>query len=256
MEATAPTLIQSLQRGMKVIDTIAERGPLTARSISDSTGIVLATAYHLLRTLIHEGYLCRIEDGRYALGPQFECVAQLEGRARDYRLVREVMAQLSAATRSHVLIGILEQGDIEVWSMVEYPCAPRIECWPGMLLPGHATAIGKSILSRMSTCERERYLSRNPLQAYTSHTITTTSRLQYQLSDAPLTVSEQEFSYGITCAASALHHADALASVGISYASNRSRRVRSELDEHLLRATAAISNLLSDSRVPPRRIVA
>ncbi|MEE6140140.1 IclR family transcriptional regulator C-terminal domain-containing protein [Mycobacterium sp. 050128] len=244
-----PTLIQSLQRGMRFIETIAERGPLTAKSISDSTGIVLPTAYHLLRTLIHEGYLCRSEAGCYALGPQFMSVAQLEGRARDYRLVREAMAQLSGATRSHVLIGRLNHGEVKVWSVIEHPCAPRIECWPGMRLPGHATAIGKSILSRMPDAERDDYFRRNPLNACTSHTVTNLSRLEGGWADGLLSTSEQEFCYGVACAATPMVDVDWLASVGISYAANRSRRARAELDEHLLRAAAVISNLLCHSQV-------
>src|SRR5689334_1439611 len=108
---------------MKLIDIVAERGPLTAKSRSDSTGIVVATVYRLVRTLVHEGYLVRTQDGRYGLGSQFASVAELEGRARDYRLVREAMARLTAATRSHVMIGGLMHGEVEIWSMVEHPAA-------------------------------------------------------------------------------------------------------------------------------------
>jgi IclR family transcriptional regulator, acetate operon repressor len=254
--ATPPTLIQSLQRGMKVIDTIAERGPLNAKSVSECTGIVLATVYHLLHTLVHEDYLCRLQDGRYALGSQFVSVAQLEGRARDYRLIREAMGQLSAATRAHVLIGILTRGEVEVWSIVEHRGGPRIECWPGARLPGHATSVGKSILSRMSEAQRKQYYRRNPLRAYTSHTITDASRLERQLTGEPLCVSEQELGYGVTCVAAPLQDADLLASVAISYAANRSHRSRAEADVHLVRFAEVISNLLSHSRVPATHIVA
>lgn len=256
VEVTAPTLIQSLQRGMKLLDTIAERGPLTARSLSDSTGMVIATIYRLVRTLVHEGYLERAWDGRYMLGPQFACVAELEGRARDYRLVREAMSHLANATRSHVLIGGLIQGEVEVWSMIEHSTAPRIDCWPGVHLPGHATAVGKCILAQVEANQREAYLSRNPLHSYTCHTIGTKSRLERQLDTRRLSISDQEFRYGVTCIATLLPGASVPAALGLAYASNRPVSTAGELEGMLLPAASKISNLLAHSRVSHNRGVA
>ncbi|MGU3654927.1 IclR family transcriptional regulator [Mycolicibacterium sp. A43C] len=256
MDATAPTLIQSLQRGMKLVDTVAERGPMTAKSLSDSTGIVVATVYRLVRTLVHEGYLARTQDGRYVLGSQFASVAELEGRARDYRLVREAMARLAAATRSHVMIGGLIHGEVEVWSMVEHPAAPQIDCWPGVHLPGHATAIGKSILAHAGTAQREAYLAQNPLHSYTCHTIETSSRLEHHLVARPLSISEQEFRYGVTCLAAPLADASMPAALGLASCSGRSARSQDELEECLLPAAAKISKLLVHNRITRARVVA
>lgn len=249
MDTSAPTLIQSLQRGMKLVDVVAERGPLTARSLSDSTGIVIGTVYRLVRTLVHEEYLARTHDGRYVLGSQFATVAELEGRARDYRLVREAMTRLATATRSHVMIGGLIHGEVEVWSMVEHPAAPRIDCWPGVRLPGHATAVGKSILAQAESGQREAYLSQNPLHRYTCHTIKTSSRLERQLASPALSISDQEFRYGVTCIAAQLAVASTPAALGLAYSSNRSVRAQGELENILLPAASKISNLLSHNRV-------
>jgi IclR family acetate operon transcriptional repressor len=254
--ATAPTLIQSLQRGLKVVEAINQNGPLTAKSISELTGIVLPTAYHLLRTLIHEDYLCRLADGRYDLGPQLISVAQLESRARTHRLVREVMSELSAETKATVLIGLLEAHEIVAWNVVEHPCAPRIECGPGQRLPGHATAVGKSILSQMPPIEREDYLRRNPLQSFTSQTIATARRVNTDETADHLAFSEQEFMYGVSCVATALDGMHELAAIGASYSSTRSARARAETQELLIGATSSITNILSINSVPRHRVVA
>ncbi len=256
MDATAPTLIQSLQRGMKLIDIVAERGPVTAKSLSESTGIVGATVYRLVRTLVYEGYLARTQDGRYVLGPQFASVAELEGRARDYRLVREAMARLAAATRSHVMVGGLIHGEVEVWNIVEHPAAPQIDCWPGVRIPGHATAIGKNILAHAGAAQREAYLRQKPLHSYTSHTIETSSRLERHLMAGPLSISDQEFRYGVTCIAAPLADASMPAALGLASPSGRSVRTKDELEEHLLPAAAKISKLLVHSRVTRNRDVA
>ena len=256
MDASAPTLIQSLQRGMRLVEIVAERGPVTAKSLSDSTGIVVATVYRLAQTLVYEGYLARTRDGRYVLGSQFASVAELEGRARDYRLVREAMARLAAATRSHVMIGGLLHGEVEVWSMAEHPAAPQIDCWPGVHLPGHATAIGKSILAHAGTAQRETFLAQHPLRSYTCHTIETSSRLEPHLVARPLSISDQEFRYGVTCLAAPLADASMPAALGLALRSGRSVRAQDEIEEHLLTAAAKISKLLLHNRLTRTRVVA
>ncbi len=256
VDARAPTLIQSLQRGMRVIDVVAERGPSTAKSLSESTGLVVATVYRLVRTLVYEGYLSRTQDGRYVLGPQFASVAELEGRARDYRLVRDAMARLATATRSHVMIGGLIHGEVEVWSIVEHPAAPQIDCWPGVRLPGHATAIGKNILAHAGAAQREAYLAQNPLRSYTSHTIETGSCLERHLMACTLSISDQEFRYGVTCMATPLADASMPAALGLAYSTGRSVRAKDELGERLLPAAETISKLLARSRLTRSRDVA
>ncbi|MCQ0020910.1 helix-turn-helix domain-containing protein [Actinomadura madurae] len=53
------TLIQSLQRGLRLVEAVVEQGPMTARTLSKATGLGMPTTYHLLRTLVYEGYLER-----------------------------------------------------------------------------------------------------------------------------------------------------------------------------------------------------
>ena len=110
--APSPTLIQSLQRGMHLVAAVTEHGPLTARVLSETTGIVLPTTYHLLRTLVHEGYLRHSAGGQYALGAQLTSVTQLESRARSLRLVREEMSELAQEARVSVSIGVVRGADI------------------------------------------------------------------------------------------------------------------------------------------------
>ena len=55
--------------------------------------IGLATAYHLLRTLAHEGYATRLPDGMWVLG---ERVRDLHGRTENQRLLARVRPALAA----------------------------------------------------------------------------------------------------------------------------------------------------------------
>ncbi|MEV8154761.1 helix-turn-helix domain-containing protein, partial [Streptomyces fradiae] len=55
---TAPTLIGSVQRALRLLEAVgAHADGAPAKQLARETGLPLATAYHLLRTLTHEGYL-------------------------------------------------------------------------------------------------------------------------------------------------------------------------------------------------------
>jgi len=254
--APTPTLIQSLQRGLHVIEVVTAEGPLTAKSISEQTGIVLPTAYHLLRTLIHEGYLCRLGDGRYGLGRQILSLTQLERRARSHRLIRDVMAELSVAAKASILVGVAGPADIVVRAVVGHPCTPRFDCWPGMSIPGHATAIGKSILLRMTPVELDAYVQQHPLRAYTSQTRVTLRRLRRDTARGAVAICDQEYMYGVSSVAAALDGTEDLAALGAVYSSNRSVRAREEVCDLLTEAAARISSVAPGVDVLTRSIVA
>jgi IclR family acetate operon transcriptional repressor len=98
--ATQPTLINSVVRALNLLDAVgSEPGPVTAKRLARGADLPLATTYHLLRTLVHEGYLDRLEGG-YVLG---ERVSTLAGR--------RVLAALSDDARgddlaSHPLVDL------------------------------------------------------------------------------------------------------------------------------------------------------
>ncbi len=64
----APTLIGSVQHALRLLEAVgAHHGGAPAKQLARETGLPLATAYHLLRTLVHEGYLRR-QQGVFVLG--------------------------------------------------------------------------------------------------------------------------------------------------------------------------------------------
>ena len=62
------SMVRSLQRGLQLINAVGETGPAHAKQLARTTEMPLATAYHLLRTLLHDGYVARLDDGSYVLG--------------------------------------------------------------------------------------------------------------------------------------------------------------------------------------------
>lgn len=71
MADTEKSLVRSLQRGLQIINVVAAEGPLHVKRIARAVKLPLPTAYHLLRTLVHDDYLVRLDDGSYVLGDRF-----------------------------------------------------------------------------------------------------------------------------------------------------------------------------------------
>lgn len=69
MTSDKQSMVRSLQRGLQLMNAVGEQGPVHAKQLARSTGVPLATVYHLLRTLLHDRYVVRLEDGSYVLGP-------------------------------------------------------------------------------------------------------------------------------------------------------------------------------------------
>lgn len=68
-------LVRSLQRGLQLLNAVGEQGPANAKQLARQTATPLATSYHLLRTLAHDGYVVRLSDGTYILGERIGQVA-------------------------------------------------------------------------------------------------------------------------------------------------------------------------------------
>ena len=168
----APTLIQSVQRALRVLEVIGEHdGRARAKEIARGAGLPLATTYHLLRTCAHEGWLQRLDDGSYVLGHRIDVVRDQGTAARGVALARPALEWLRDELGGAVYLARWTDGEIVVVEIVDSARAPRIDLWVGMHDAGHATALGKCILGQLPPDERDDYLSRHPLHDLTPRTV-------------------------------------------------------------------------------------
>ncbi|CAN3131209.1 helix-turn-helix domain-containing protein [Mycobacterium sp. smrl_JER01] len=87
MASPEKTLVRSLQRGLQIINVVAAEGPIHAKLVARTVQLPLPTAYHLLRTLVHDDYLVRLDDGSYVLGESCRAVAAHASGARELQCV-------------------------------------------------------------------------------------------------------------------------------------------------------------------------
>jgi DNA-binding IclR family transcriptional regulator len=92
---SAPTLIQSVQRALRLVEIIAEHeGRARAKELARAAGLPLATTYHLLRTCAHEGWLQRLDDGSYVLGHRLDLIRDHGSAARNLARTRPALEWL------------------------------------------------------------------------------------------------------------------------------------------------------------------
>ncbi|MEV5432649.1 IclR family transcriptional regulator [Streptomyces sp. NPDC052701] len=243
-----PTLITSVQRAFRLLEAVsAHENGAPAKQLARETGLPLATAYHLLRTLVNDGYVRKLDDGGFVLGDKLQA---LHGAARGQTLlsrVRPTLAALRDDLATAAYLTFYEDGEIRIADIVDGPRAPRTDLWVGFADAGHATALGKSVLRELDEEARKDYLSRHHLADLTPRTITSPPELLRRIDSspvAPAVTDLQEYSLGTVCVAVPVYRGDTLGSLGVSLPADRLPRleeVRTRLIPVASRVTRALS---------------
>ncbi|MFE2520744.1 IclR family transcriptional regulator [Streptomyces mirabilis] len=228
-----PTLIMSVQRAFRLLEAVgAHENGVPAKHLARETGLPLATTYHLLRTMVHDGYVRKLDDGGFVLGDK---VQSLHTSGRGQALlgrVRPTLAALRDEIAAAAYLTFYEDGEIRVAEIVDSPRAPRVDLWVGMEDAGHATALGKCVLRELDDESREDYLSRHPLADLTPRTITSPLELLRRLDSSPMAPAVtdlEEYSLGTVCVAVPVYSGETLGSLGVSLPVNRLSRLEEVL---------------------------
>lgn len=244
----SPTLITSVQRAFRLLEAAsAHRNGAPAKQLARETGLPLATAYHLLRTLVHDGYLRKLDDGAFVLGERVQGLHTAGSGQALLSRVRPALSALRDELSSAAYLTFYEDGEIRVAEIVDGPRSPRAELWVGFEDAGHATALGKSVLRELDEEARREYLSRHPLNDLTPRTITRAPELIRRLEAsrlAPAVTDVEEYALGIVCVAVPVYSGDTLGSLGVSMPKDRLHRL-DEVRERLLPAAGRVTRGLS-----------
>ncbi|WP_246341722.1 IclR family transcriptional regulator [Streptomyces physcomitrii] len=224
----APTLIGSVQRAMRLLETAARHtGGAPAKQLAREAGLALPTAYHLLRTLVHEGYLRR-EQGVFVLGSAAERLGS--GAAAQSRRARigKTLDDCCELLGVPLYFAVYRQGEIEVVSVAERPGYRAVEEWADFRATAHAHALGQCLLSQLDPDARRDHLDRYPVQALTPYTVrderTLLARLERVPRMQPVT-ERQEYAVGTVCAAIPITAGATAAAVALSLPAHQARRL-------------------------------
>ncbi|MCF0080379.1 IclR family transcriptional regulator [Streptomyces lomondensis] len=218
----------SVQRAMRLLETVAghEYGA-PAKQLARETGLALPTTYHLLRTLVHEGYLRR-EKGLFFLGESAERLSSSGARQKRRSTVVDALAHWRDVLGVPVYYAVYREGEIEVMCVSDTPGTPAVEEWADFRETGHAHAIGQCLLSQLDEEARRDHLDRYPVQPLTPYTVRDNHSLLRRLERLrrmePVT-ERQEYALGAVCAAIPLTLGTTAATVAISLPAHQEDRL-------------------------------
>jgi DNA-binding IclR family transcriptional regulator len=204
---------------MRLLETVAahEQGA-PAKQLARQTGLALPTTYHLLRTLVHEGYLRR-DSGLFHLGDAAERLSRRVARQKRRSSVAEALAHWHDAVGAPLYCARYRDGEIEVLGVADSEESPAVDEWADFRATGHAHAIGQCLLSQLDEEARRDHLARYPVQALTPYTVENErvllTRLAASRHGEPV-IERQEYALGTVCAAIPIRIGTLVAAVAVS----------------------------------------
>lgn len=129
----------------------AQPGPVAAAAIAREVGLPRSTTYHLLDTLVHEGYVVHLpEERRYGLGlSSYELASGYSRQAPLQRLARLPLAALVDRCGHNAHLSVLHGN--EVVYLIEERAAgrPPLVTDVDVRLPAALTASGRAMLAAL-----------------------------------------------------------------------------------------------------------
>ncbi|MER8068356.1 helix-turn-helix domain-containing protein [Streptomyces sp. NPDC094034] len=224
----APTLIGSVQRALRLLESASSHPDgAPAKQLAREAGLPLPTAYHLLRTLAHEGYLRR-EKGVFLLGDAVQRLAHGDGQQNRRSKITESLGRWHDATGLPVYFAIYDDGEIDLVSVADSPAAPAVAHGADIRETGHAHALGQCLLSRLDEESRRDHLDRYPVRPLTPYSVPDRRTLLERLGSLPPAepvVERQEYRLGTVCAAVPIQAGDSAGSVAISVPLHQQERL-------------------------------
>jgi DNA-binding IclR family transcriptional regulator len=198
-----------------------------AKQLARETGLALPTAYHLLRTLVHEGFLRR-DRGLFFLGESAERLSSNAAGQKRRSAIAEALALWRDSIGVPVYYALYRDGEIQVMCVSDTLGNPAVEEWADFRETGHAHAIGQCLLSQLDEDARRDHLERYPVQTITPYTVGDNGallrRLERMQRMAPV-IERQEYALGTACAAIPITVGTTAATVAISLPSHQADRL-------------------------------
>ncbi|MEU8591101.1 helix-turn-helix domain-containing protein [Streptomyces sp. NPDC048664] len=245
------TLIGSVQRAMRLLEAVADHEyGAPAKQLAREVGLALPTAYHLLRTLTHEGYLRR-EKGLFFLGEAAEQLGGSAAKQKRRSMMDDALAQWRDSISAPVYYAVYREGEVDVLSVADTPSNPAVEEWADFRETAHAHAVGQCLLSQLGEEARRDHLARCPVQSLTPYTVRDERALLRRLERLgrmePV-VERQEYALGAVCAAVPITVGATAATVAFSLPAHQAdrlmpavRRLQAEIGKLLGTLTLSIS---------------
>lgn len=174
--------LSSVRQALRVLDALQDQEELGVTEIAQALECATSTAHRLVATLLEANYVMKSPQGRkYRLGPAMSGTRNAAAVTHCVEVALPHMEALRNLTGETIQLAVLQNISIKFVAAVESEQIMRVTSRVGRLMPAHATAAGKLLLSYLSEAElAARYADGLPPQV-TEFSITSSDDFTSQL---------------------------------------------------------------------------
>lgn len=198
--------INSVEKALKVLELLADKQELSVTKVAEHLDFNRTGSHRFLATLRELGYVEKDGDSRYHLTFKIlELGMKFADRFEIKSVARPHMQELVSIYNETVNLACWDGRIVVQLDKVESREILRLDLAIGMQAPAHCTGLGKAILAFLPPDERENFLRREKLAAYTPNTITTRKGLLAELEktrERGFAIDDEELAIGLRCVAS------------------------------------------------------
>ena len=182
--ARRDTLIQSIDRAIRVLFALQGARRMTLSELASRLELPPSTVHGIVRTLVAQGMVVQEHrSGRYQLGPAVLRLGNVYLDTLELRSKAIPWAEdLARRTGYSVRTGVLLLDDVVIIHHEPRPDGSRQMPEVGIVIPAHASALGKAILA-FDDDAASRMLAASALRSMTGETVTSPVELKEQLAD-------------------------------------------------------------------------
>jgi len=215
--------INSLARGLMILDLIHEHGSIGVTELSRLLGVNKSSAYRLLKTLEDNGYVEQVaEGGKYTLGLKLCKFRERVLDAYEIRTIaRPYLEELTRLTGEAAGLSVRKGDEFYLIDCCSSPQYLGVILQVGDREEFYCTAHGKAMFASIPEAEQRRILDGGARVKHTSHTLCDSEEL---LADARanksrgFAVDDEETTLGMRCVAAVVYDFSGapVAAIGIS----------------------------------------
>ena len=250
-------VIQSVDRAIRVLSALQGARRMSLSELATRLDLAPSTTHGIVRSLVEHGMVVQERgSSRYQLGPAVLRLGNvyldtLELRSKAIPWAEDLARRTGLAVRT----GVLLVDDVVIIHHEPRPDGSRQMPEVGIVIPAHASALGKALLAFLPEDEK-RVLTSGELRSMTGETITSADQLREQLEEIRSTgiaFEQDEAVLGESSLASPVFdsYGEAVGAVGVVIPSDG--EVASHESRDLVRDTArSVSRELGAQAWPPR----
>lgn len=241
--------IDSLVKGIRVIELLADQGRLSVSDVARRLGQNRSASHRFLATLKDEGYVKQDSHGSYSLSLKIFGLANKAMNHMEIRsMARPHMVTLVEKHKETVNLACLDGGNVIVIEMVKGLLPLKVDLPLGSRGPAHAAALGKAMLAFSPEPVQTAYIKKRNLEKRTAQTIVTKAALKAELQGIKqrgYAVDDEEWAIGVRCVAVPVFDHNDISAYALSAAGPVQRmtdRVIKEIKNDLLAAADELSS--------------